>query len=1302
MAPRRALFMMLLSLLQRTGAFSNCRQGYRRHVHRHINYGGRTQSPPIRSFSSLPVSSSDDQPDTNQLGELQAILQRNNITTNELNESCLRALSSCPPPMANDALKAYTVQKRRREMNGTEKISNPSSYVLAVLRNNMKESAPSAPTANRGVAKRNDLQNVASSPASKPVVTPPSKNVPDETTTRMQQIETQQQRADASKAQERKDDANAERVERAYVDKCLASLAKLEQPVTQLSGIGPKTQSAFNKLGIYTLRDLLFHFPRSFIDRSELQQSIYNVPDGEVGTFKLAVPDRAKQNSVTCTDEAGNEVEVIFFYGRSRQGAMMASNAMKKLCKESTMIVSGRIKHGSQKAEIFNPDVVVTPDQAGTLGIEPVYALASGLTQKKMVSAIDGALTASKDLFALLPESLSRDVREKLKRPTLAEAVVLAHRPTAMEDTGLGSPARERIAFEELCMQQAQLGLSKWKLKYQGVGSSSEVQGGEVHSSWRESPLVSAAASSLPFDLTPSQEACLEEMWSDALGGDGRMTRLLQGDVGSGKTVLAYLLGLGCIEACQGGAMSLLCPTQLLAAQHHKTISSFADRLQERCGWNIRVELLTGSVVGKAREELLARLEGTKENNAVILIGTHALATSDVAVRLKNLPAATSKDSKGLALAVVDEEQRFGVRQREAFQSAAAHCMSMTATPIPRTISQMKSGMMDTTLLEQVNSQPIETTIVSSDNLGRVVNVLKNKLEAGSKCFWVLPRIEQSTASSDDGGGDSTTQQGSVLERYNSLVDEIGEEQVRLVHGRMTQAEREDELNRFTELDAGVLVGTTVIEVGIDVPNVNILIVEEADRFGLSQLHQLRGRIGRAGSRAELKCHCLLLSKDIGANPEDSQSVTRLQILQKSSRGDQIADADFMLRGPGDALGFAQSGIKSGLTVDPGSHWSMLGAATRYGRKFLQETDTPTELAEPSSPANDTLVGLLKSNEGETRFYSQTSASSTQGLALRVMMSLFGEWRSDEGSTLDALETLQQLDESTGGLSEDDRSIHAELVDLARSFCDGCVDLQDVNPGADEAGEASMPLKPQLAGFGTQVPTGKRVDLTNALFVVLDVETTGLDDKTCHVIQLAAKVLGSDDADDLFSEYILPPIDRVPKNIEELTGITDDFLRRGGFDRALGIEREPAKGFREVFASFQDFCDERADGRHVVLVAHNAKFDVRMLNGELRRWRHEQAAAVPTLGDVFSSSVDTLQLFREKKWWGPSSPLSKPSSFSLSELHSHVFNESFSDSHNAVGDIKALERLLLADPFDGWQSRASKIQQPFIKLDKKT
>jgi DNA polymerase III epsilon subunit-like protein len=258
----------------------------------------------------------------------------------------------------------------------------------------------------------------------------------------------------------------------------------------------------------------------------------------------------------------------------------------------------------------------------------------------------------------------------------------------------------------------------------------------------------------------------------------------------------------------------------------------------------------------------------------------------------------------------------------------------------------------------------------------------------------------------------------------------------------------------------------------------------------------------------------------------------------------------------------------------------------------------------------------------------------------------------------------------------------------------------------------------------------KRLNLIDddVMFLVLDCETTGLDDKTCHIIQLAAKVLGSDDENDLFSgtrspwiwqlyfstqlnslpvlirplEYILPPIDHIPVQIEELTGITDEFLRNGGFDHALGKEKGTARDFRQVYHDLQLFCNERANGRSIVLIAHNAKFDVRMINGELRRWRFSDGGS-PMLGETFTCYLDTLQLFRDRKWWrtnqGSEHCLPRPSSFSLSELHSHVLNESIANSHNAVGDVKALERLLLSRPFVGWKTSANELQVPFVRVE---
>ena len=281
-----------------------------------------------------------------------------------------------------------------------------------------------------------------------------------------------------------------------------------------------------------------------------------------------------------------------------------------------------------------------------------------------------------------------------------------------------------------------------------------------------------------------------------------------------------------------------------------------------------------------------------------------------------------------------DTSPRFEVKQRDSMQRCAANILSMSATPMPRSISLQDSGIMDTTLLESDESRAVETTIVSLDNIAKVLSVLKQKVTAGSKCFWVVPRIE----GTEDGG--------SVLNRFKTLVEILDEEKSCFVHGQMSPTQREKQLEIFTSLGSGVLVGTTVIEVGIDIPNANILVVEEADRFGLSQMHQLRGRIGRQGSNSDLQCHCLLLS-NATSTQTDSSSLTRLQILTKSNRGSDIAEADLILRGCGDMLGIRQSGMMSGCTVDP-SHWHLLRAATASGRGFLDDQSINGRKDEPS------------------------------------------------------------------------------------------------------------------------------------------------------------------------------------------------------------------------------------------------------------------------------------------------------------------------------------------------------------------
>lgn len=828
-----------------------------------------------------------------------------------------------------------------------------------------------------------------------------------------------------------------------YVDKCLELLQKLEQPVVSLPGVGPKTEQALNMLGLFTLRDLLWHFPRSFVDRSILQSDIRNIANGELGTFVLTVHrDKAQHNAVPCSDEVGNVVDIVFVYGKSRQGSAIAAAAKTKLLQCDKMIISGKVTSSENRYSIFNPDVIELINNATeVLGIEPVYRLNSGLTQNKLVKIIDVALEVAEKL-KILPESLPDDVLEDLGWPSFVDAIKTAHRPATMAEAGVESPARNRLAFEELCMQQARLALARWDMKHLGNDKERDSK----VSTWRDSPLVTKAVQSLPFQLTDSQMHCLDEIWNDAIvRNDGRMTRLLQGDVGSGKTVLGYLTGLGCIESRQGGGSvaAILAPTQLLALQHFQTISGFANAFNEQSADtpinNIRVELLTGSVVGSKREEVLSRLENTDCPDAVFLIGTHALVATDVVERLRNLRSVYQSNGRGLALSIVDEEQRFGVNQRQALSSCAANTLFMSATPIPRSLGLAASGLLDVTHLE---SEPrnVQTTITTADNLYRVISVLQTRVENGSKCFWVLPRIGGNETEKEDSSSGSS----SVLDRHSMLADIFGTETVGHVHGRMSTKDRETQLAKFSDSSSptSILVSTTVIEVGIDIKSIDILIVENADRFGLAALHQLRGRIGRGDT--DVNCHCILIAEERHFNAGSSTSLKRLDILRETMSGEQVSAADFMLRGPGDLMGKAQSGLFQGKAVNPEYHWEMMGAATRIGRAFSGDHPKDLEEIEPSESQsnshNSNSLLMRKLSRGELRsFYDQTNASYEKGFALRVMMTLFADYNSQQdvgGGIMESITLLQRMTEAKNEISSNDDLVQQKFVSLLQSFPD--------------------------------------------------------------------------------------------------------------------------------------------------------------------------------------------------------------------------------------------------------------------------
>ena len=835
-----------------------------------------------------------------------------------------------------------------------------------------------------------------------------------------------------------------------YVDSCLDLLCKLEQPVSALPGVGPKTTQSLHKLGLHTLRDLLWYFPRSFIDRSVFQRDIREVPDGALGTFVLTVHRKqARHNAVPCTDSEGNSIDIVFLFGRSRQGANIANAAKTKLCMDDKMIVSGRVSRSQNGFTIFNPDVIERTNNAtNILGIEPVYRLNSGLSQNKLIKAIEGALQVVEEL-RILPESLPDEVLGDLGWPRFVDAIKISHMPKKMEDAGVDSPARKRLAFEELCIQQAQIALAKWDLKYTGAATS-ESPSLLGPSTWRDSPLVTRAVELLPFELNESQMNCLDEIWNDAIAKmeNSRMSRLLQGDVGSGKTVIAYLVGLGCIGSRQGGApvVSLLAPTQLLALQHYQTISNFANIFNNGSAGtslnNIRVELLTGSVFGSKREDLIARLENSSESDAVFLIGTHALITTDVVERLSGLSSVSSQtNGKGLALSIIDEEQRFGVQQRKALSSCSANTLYMSATPIPRTIGLHGAGLLDVTNL-QCKQRNIATTITTSDNLDRIIDILQMKIDNGSRCFWVLPRIGDELEDID-----SSSRQSSVLTRHSMLSKTLGPDRVGHIHGRMNIKDREKELAKFADRSSSIniLVSTTIIEVGIDIPDVDILVVENADHFGLSALHQLRGRIGRS-SKNNMKCHCILLSAEGHFNDATgpSSSLTRLDILRETMTGEQIAEADFLLRGPGDLVGNVQSGLLRGRAVDPEYHWEMIGAASIIGRTF--SGDSPMEQKHSGSKDNNILLEKLRKGKLKP-FYARPNASSYEGFALRIMMAIFADLENapaNESKLVQSIVQLQRLSDSILQTSQVDNEVQKRILSLLQSFSEQYVSKFEV------------------------------------------------------------------------------------------------------------------------------------------------------------------------------------------------------------------------------------------------------------------
>ena len=686
-----------------------------------------------------------------------------------------------------------------------------------------------------------------------------------------------------------------------------------------LNGIGPRMLLLLKKClvlppGVMIPRvlDMLWHLPTGVIDR-RAEPSTRDAVPGTIVTLKVRVlkhkpPPRGNTKApykITCEDDTGR-LELIFF--RAERAFIE-----RQLPEGEWRYVSGRVERYGETLQMPHPDYIVAPEHRDDLPmLEPVYPLTAGLSGKILIKAARQAI----ERVPPLDEWQNADWLKARVWPDVHSALRRIHRPDDAQDVSNGAAPWQRLAYDELLAGQLALGLVRQNGKAQ--------PGRSVEGDGRVRARITAA---LPFALTGSQRTALAEI-ADDLAAPHRMLRLLQGDVGSGKTVVALLAMAIAVEA--GAQAALMAPTEVLARQHLETIGPLAEKA------GLTVALLTGREKGKSRDALLERLA---TGEIQILIGTHALFQSDVAFH-------------DLAFAVIDEQHRFGVHQRLALQAKGSNggtnVLVMTATPIPRTLLMTHYGDLDVSKLTEkpAGRKPIITKKVPVDALERLIDRIRAQLDEGAQVYWVCPLIESSELSD----------LAAAEERHAHLRQTFGES-VGLLHGALAAREKDATMAAFAAGDLKILVATTVIEVGVNVPNANIMVIEHAERFGLAQLHQLRGRVGR-GTRESF---CMLLYKQ----PLGETAEQRLTMMEDTEDGFLIAEKDLQLRGGGEMLGARQSGTP-GFRIAEVPGFEMLLAAARDDAKLILATDP--DLATPRGQALRTLLYLFECDEAVRLF----------------------------------------------------------------------------------------------------------------------------------------------------------------------------------------------------------------------------------------------------------------------------------------------------------------------------------------------
>jgi ATP-dependent DNA helicase RecG len=681
-----------------------------------------------------------------------------------------------------------------------------------------------------------------------------------------------------------------------------AALNPLFADVTALPGIGPKLAALVSRTAGPRVIDVLLSPPFSFIDRSR-RPKVADAPLGEVATLEVRIDrhesgGRNRPYRVICSDETGY-VTLVFFHAKS--------DYLKRTLPEGeTRIVSGRIEDYRGSRQMTHPDHIADPKDPAALPLfEPVYPLTAGLSPAVRRKAVLGALARA----GPLPEWQDQAFLARNKWAPWRDSLAELHAPRSSADLAPSAPARRRLAYDEFLAHQLALLLVR-QSRVRTAGRAIRAGGA----------LQSRVLGRLPFKLTQSQRTALAEIIAD-MEAPHRMVRLLQGDVGSGKTIVAFLAMLHAVEA--GAQTALMAPTEILARQHLETLAPLAEAA------GLRIELVTGRDKGRARTDKLERIASGAVD---IVIGTHALFQEDVAF-------------KDLALVVVDEQHRFGVHQRAALgeKGRRPDMLVMTATPIPRTLALTAYGDLDISAIREKppGRKPVATRAVPMERLDEVVEAVRRAADAGEQVYWVCPLVEDSellpvTAAED---------------RYAAMQLLLGE-RVGLVHGRMGPAEKDAVMERFHDRELAVLIATTVIEVGVNAPNATIMVIEHAERFGLAQLHQLRGRVGRGQRPAS----CILLYK----GPLGETAASRLKILRETEDGFRIAEEDLRLRGPGDALGAAQSGYPQFRLADALAQGDLLLAARDDARLIVEQNGG---LAGPRGEALRLLLYLFSRDD---------------------------------------------------------------------------------------------------------------------------------------------------------------------------------------------------------------------------------------------------------------------------------------------------------------------------------------------------